>query len=477
MTTQAPDELFSVLESIRPALKSVDLRIVAVTPPSKEDWQNLVTSIVVSDKSRDKVRNEHEKFPVIRNNYFAIFFQDLPFDYEIFDQISKGEIKFFMPYGRTKIQCRNFDPLKLKVNSIQEWIERHSTWILKATQNGSVKEREELWSAVQKQKYIAKRCGYPNIEELISKALRIKFRQNQPLEFMIVIPPLARIQSANFVKNQFEVEVRKPSNLEGLQLNLTWGRAKNSGYHKTVERIPPRVLSQGEPELDENYCIVKEVFELDNLVPYDRMEAELILRESALTLDKIDRRAPLENIVEPFLKTLGAFCSFKEFKMMLLEPDNYGRPPEKIFEIAVSWLLSLAGFSTIYLGRDIKIPKSSLSKKFHDRKFDVLLSKSGLPIGCADIIAYEDNEKLLLIDCDIGEIVEEKIQKLVSTKNYFDKSLKNFSQLEIIPVLFSPKDLRKQDNAVKIVDRALIETILKEVVKGGNREYVRSLFY
>ena len=119
---------------MRPALKSIDLRIVSVTPPSKEYRQNLVTSIVVSDKSEDEVQNEHEKFPEIRNNY-ALFFITLPFDYEIFGQISEGEIRFFMPYGREKIQCRSFDPLKLKVNSIQEWIERRTTWTLKAAQN------------------------------------------------------------------------------------------------------------------------------------------------------------------------------------------------------------------------------------------------------------------------------------------------------------------------------------------------------
>ena len=42
-------------------------------------------------------------------------------------------------------------------------------------------------------------------------------------------------------------------------------------------------------------------------------------------------------------------------------------------------------YNTVYLGR-----------------LDVLRAKSGYEVGSTDILAYEENVKLLLIDCDVG---------------------------------------------------------------------------
>jgi len=473
LAPKAPDELLSVLQSLRPALKSIDVRTVAITPPSHEHWHNLVTSIIISEKTLDKVQNEHKKLPAFRNNQFAIFLQVLPFDYEIFDQILKGEIRFFMPYGRTRIRCREFDPLSLEVSSTQELVDGRPTWLLRAIHKDSETEREEFWIVFQEQNIEAKRRGYPNIQELVSKYLRTKITHRQGRDFEIVIPSLAKINSSCFIGKRFEVKVWKPVDLEGLQLNLTLKRARGYTFNPIWNVI--RKVGGGKPKPDKNFCLVKEVFELDNLLPFDRMEVELIIRESALTFDRTDKKAPLENVVEPFLKTLGAFCRLEELKTMLLEPEKYGRKPDTVFEIAVTWLLSLAGFSTIHLGTSIKVPKSENARKFRDRQFDVLRSLSGQEIGCADIIAYEENEMLLLIDCDIGPFDGKKIQELVATKDYFEASNKK-KQLRIIPVLFSPRDIRKEGINVKIADKWVINRIFEEVMM-GNREYARSQLY
>lgn len=50
MEKVAPDELFPVLEALKPVLKSIDIRTIAVAPPSEGSWQNLVSSVYLTEK-------------------------------------------------------------------------------------------------------------------------------------------------------------------------------------------------------------------------------------------------------------------------------------------------------------------------------------------------------------------------------------------------------------------------------------------
>ena len=73
----------------------------------------------------------------------------------------------------------------------------------------------------------------------------------------------------------------------------------------------------------------------------------------------------------------------------------------------------------------------------------------------------------MLVDCDIGGINEQKIEKLVDARDYF-KSCINYGELEIVPVLFSPKNLEEgaKNKAVTIIDGYAITGILEDIAKG-----------
>jgi len=215
-----------------------------------------------------------------------------------------------------------------------------------------------------------------------------------------------------------------------------------------------------------------EVFDTKKLLPFDFLYAKLIHRDSGLTLDEKHGKVPIKNVAEPFLKTLDAFCSLDKLKKMLFEPENYGKNPDKIFENAVTWLLSLAGYETVHLGVLIK----RLNGK--SESFDKLSAESGYHIGSADIIAYEENERLLLIDCDIGTVDPEKVQKLAELKKHFREKLKGYEKLPIVAILFSPRDNRKPSPSidVMIADQSVIRRIFEAVVQ-GNREKARSILY
>lgn len=54
------NELYSVFEALKPALRSMDVRTFAVSAP-EGDWQNLVTSVYLTENSVDEVRKQQEK--------------------------------------------------------------------------------------------------------------------------------------------------------------------------------------------------------------------------------------------------------------------------------------------------------------------------------------------------------------------------------------------------------------------------------
>lgn len=104
--------------------------------------------------------------------------------------------------------------------------------------------------------------------------------------------------------------------------------------------------------------------------------------------------------------------------------------------------------------------------------------ESGYHIGSADIIAYEGNERILLIDCDIGSVDPKKVQKLAELKKHFREKLKDYEKLPIVPILFSPKDFRQTSSSidVMIADESVIKRIFEAVVQ-GNRKRARSILY
>jgi hypothetical protein len=56
------DDVYSVLQAFKPFLKSIDMRTIAVRNQSGEDWENFITSMVISEKSVDEVKKNKASF-------------------------------------------------------------------------------------------------------------------------------------------------------------------------------------------------------------------------------------------------------------------------------------------------------------------------------------------------------------------------------------------------------------------------------
>ena len=203
---------------------------------------------------------------------------------------------------------------------------------------------------------------------------------------------------------------------------------------------------------------------LGNSKPHDRIEVELIHRRiPTLRMDEASLMVPLENAAEPFGKALSAFCSMDVFKERLLNPERFveGRTkPNIIFENAIAWLLSLVGFSVLHLGRNFETLR---------------IPETGYQVGSIDIVAYRENERLLLVDCDTSIPDEKKIRSMKTVKDHFRYIQDEHKQPDIMWAIFSPKDctgiLAHPD--VKIIGRYQIERTFEEAMR-GNTEQARS---
>jgi len=472
--TSSPDSLLAVLEAFEPVLNSIDVRTVAVKPMEQDKWQNLVTSVFLSEKTVEEIRKHQEKLPQLCTANLGFFVDAFPYSLSRLQDLVKEKI-ILRSNGHQTVEKGHIDLHTLGVASFQRSLRGSYQYVLSSSNLTSMPqtEREKLWSIFSNQFRESKRLGRASIHDMAKELLEVDLndRDRKDFEVGIVIGDFVKIESASFKGSFFELTIKKTPGLKGLQLNLSLIRATDVAWNTLVWRRNVD-LRETKGNRKKRFCVTRNSFELDGSTPFDTMNVELIHKPSALTLATTMATAPLRNVVEPLLKTLGAFCPLDEFKMMLLEPVRYGKEPQKTFENAVVWLLSIAGFHSVYLAAKIKA-------NGHEKSFDVLRAvESRFEIGCADIIAYEENEALLLVDCDVGSPDDKKIRKLKATAKFIEKSLSN-GKLRIVPVLFSPRDSTElpQEAGVSIVGREAIEGFFKEIAKGNLKKARHSIWY
>ena len=159
------DCLGSVLDAFKTALKSIDVRTVAVRPKG-DPWKNLITVISISEKTVSEIEIEQKKIPTINNNELAIFSLALPFEYSIFEQIKQGQVIFKTPKGDFEVKMRVVDLLAKKATSMGFY---RVNFINVIASEGDQEERIKLWSVMNNQQREIKRQNYRDAYELPQK--------------------------------------------------------------------------------------------------------------------------------------------------------------------------------------------------------------------------------------------------------------------------------------------------------------------
>ena len=458
-----------VVEAFSSSLKSVDLRVVAVKP--KDDWINVITSMFLHCKLQEETKSEQQqvkdKLPKNTSN-FRILLGCFPFEMlpHVFERFKSGEIMI----RRMPIKFAEIDPYELRVDPyLPHYLREMKEWKLVGSQADQEKE-SSMWEIVDRQNGHARLLGYKDIYQLISETLRTRdFSRGRPRGLVIGIPMPARIASVSLDGSSLKIKTKKDFSLKNLQLNLSLERVNpRTRRYEPIWRRTELVEKSKRPPTREISYVTKSI-QLSNLRPHDSIEVELIQRQvPTLDMDRTHLNVPLENPVEPFATALNAFCSLEIFRERLLDPERCveGRTkPNTIFENAVSWLLSLIGFSILPLGRrfeKLKIPET------------------GYEVGSADIIAYRENECLLLVDCDTSIPDEKKIRFMKAVRDHFGFLQDKYRRPYVVSLIFSPRDCRGISAAfenVKIIDRYKIKTIFEQAMKGNSDEARSSLVY
>jgi len=456
-----------VLEAFSPAFKSVDLRIVAVKQHAQ--WVNVIASVFMSSKSLEEIKSEQirirEKLP--KTDRFNIFLACYPSGQAsvLLEQLEE-EVKTHEATIRTSIH----GPLRLKVDSfLPSYLKDAKDWKLIGSQADSRKD-DSLWHILESQNGSARLIGYENIYELIRETLRIKdFDRGRPRGLVIGIPMPARIIEMSIDGSALKIKTKKVFCLDNLQLNISAERVyPRTSYFETFRRKIHPIKKCKKPSKHE-FCYVTNSVQLDDLRPHDRIEVELIHKQvPTLSMDKSHLMVPLGKPFEPFAKVLNAFCSLDLFKERLLTPERFveGRTkPNTVFENAVAWLLSIIGFSVVQLGRrfeNLKIPET------------------GYQVGSIDMIAYKENEYLLLVDCDTSIPDEKKIRSMKTVKDYFKIIQDKKGEPRLLSVIFSPKDctgIQRDPLNIRIIDSSQIKRIFEEAMMGNTQEAQYSVLH
>ena len=139
--------------------------------------------------------------------------------------------------------------------------------------------------------------------------------------------------------------------------------------------------------------------------------------------------------------------------VILTSPETLdSRHRSDIFEKGVCDLLSLCGFSTIHLG-----------------KHEKLILENKTEIGSADILAYDGEDTLLVIDCDIKFPDPKKMENLIHLCRYIESIPKVNEVKNVIPIIVSPSPTSLKNAGVLIIDGALIQRLFKGIYFRGFR--------
>jgi hypothetical protein len=345
------------------------------------------------------------------------------------------------------------------------YLKQIKEWRLAGAQADTTKE-DAVWRIIQSQNGHARLQGYENIYDLIKETLGIRdLDRGRPRALVIGIPIPARIADVSLDGPSITIKTKKAFDLTDLQLNLFVERWKpGANYYERIWRKTELVKKCKHPSLPREFCHVTNSIKLPDLQPHDLIKVELIHRQvPTLGMDKLRLDVPLRNAVEPFANSLFKFCSLDIFRKRLLSPEQFKRSSDE-FEDAIAWLLALIGFSVAQLRRfeNLRIPST---------KYEV---------GSIDMIAYRENELMLLIDCDTAIPDEKKIRSMMSVDDYFGFIQDEHGKPDIVSVIFSPANctgISTDNQKVKIVDGQRIERILEEAMRGNLEEVRHSLIY
>ena len=350
-----PERLRNALTRMQGVIRSFDLRSVIVY--DDKEWGNLMTIIRFSHLEPKVMEQMYhileERWPKVNTERFKIICKALP--------LSEWDT-LVSSFKEGVLRLEDIDVVVSKedLTEVPCYIKKWSSYLARLEWNalqiktGGPRFNPEAFDGE------AKALGFPDIYTAINGWLESRIKSSESFNVMVSIPIYAKIVDHDFYNGKVKVDVKFHEGLDNLLLSVATYRLGYDGYYKEItelHHIP--ILPDKSENLGEGLKLFVYKVEIPSIRSSDYLEFNLIhTKPDGLELDGVGELiskylASKETAKNPMLWTFNRFCNIEELRSQLSDPYSV-RPeskmsPDKMFERAVSWLLSLCGLSVIKL--------------------------------------------------------------------------------------------------------------------------------
>jgi hypothetical protein len=427
----------------------------------------VVTSIQFSRLSVRESETQQER--VLRrirtesNEHFNVFL--FSFNFSEWDKVRGAFASGRVGNASHDIRVPAKDPSALPAVQAQQPLE--DGWASVVATDNLKENPKRFLPALEDQRGWAKLLGYEDTYQLIADTLQVNnFGGADDKCLVVTIPIYARIVDGESKAHEVSVTSRFHRNLTGLQLNVvTQGWTSSGMALRAISRETRRLKASsfaGKSAIASKTCHFKRTTN----DPSSFIEAELIHRGiPVISVSKVRVRMISQGNAGMLLAALSEFCSFEVFRGHLLTPEKFkekGFTPQKIFEEAVSWLLTLLGYSVLRL---------------QGRFEHLVIPETKYEVGSIDLLAQK-NGRLFLVDCDTSIPDSKKLNQMYGMTTYGGDAKKTppFSQART--VVFTPRDCTQFQTSgnVTIIDGPKINRLFDNVLQDKKEDLETFLF-
>jgi hypothetical protein len=456
----------------RNAYKAIDLRVALVY--DNERWNVFGLHILIKVDSVERITSAYiqkvkgrkiytDKLRIIQK---SVTFTDYP---QIASWLSLGRLKLedfsltFSPVpGIHSLtgQIDSVDHLRIPQSS-SDWPSIRTSAALSTTNT--------FYQLIQRDLEIVRdiECaGFINLDDALKTMVEIENAHSQVVFLMHADIPI-RIESIVADKRDtetiaFDMRARAHNMLAYFSINITTQKGSDTQYLGQVD------LKKAEKNDDyqkwRGTFDISSSFEKDSLIGFALIHKDIgYIGRSSFYLYQLYK----EEVRNPLLHALSYFCRLDDFRKMVYSAK--GKPvtdlkSDKKYEVTIQWLLSVAGFQTIWLN------------KYEELKVDDHL------YGTVDCLAYSEKENMLLfVNCTLGNPSEKELSSYREVYYYFADDVFKNSPLKLYSIVFSnaksPATVHfvSRPNEVIVYYKNQVDELFEAVINGRESELVISI--
>ncbi len=317
--------------------------------------------------------------------------------------------------------------------------------------------------------------GYRDIYQAVSSCLQVHLDQsmNAGYSIFVSLPVYARIDAVSFDGSTFSstISFHDRFNSARLVVHLLSGEGWGARSGPPKEEYEFCLKNIGVEKLGNSINRVTLSTKLQHWAIHDHIDARLLL--GGLNLDEEGRELSglllkhpnrVFGVEFPLRLVLDRFCSVEDLSKQLLSPEKVSRP-SRVFERAVSWLLSSSGVFCV-----VKL----------DEFEKLIIKESKFTKGSADLIAYAPQySTIYVVSCTMDLPQDKEISSIKECAEYLSQELFDGNSGKVRAAMVTTKidtsHAREECNkrSVQLVDGSELRSLMQMLSIGDAEGFRR----